>query len=240
MSKYRFKIFRKISIVDIIFLITVLGMIATLLVQQVILNCLPITSYTVYKYDISESEHIIENEKVYNYSPSNKETAKELFLNFKKLNPIVKDAELKHCYKNSFYRGINDYTYLYLDFNDKFIINNISKEEETLLLDALSKTYYYNSFDDVDSVDRIYIKINGKPYKSKNYQMEYEGSYLTGMSDFARIELEYNEPTIKHKTIKKNSTDSYESYSDEESREYHWNNPEKERDEINQSLDNLE
>ena len=100
---------------------------------------------------------------------------------------------------------------MYLDLSPDFLIDNISKDEEKLLLESLYKTmiskFHY--------IDRIYININGIPYKSVNYSFKYKVAFLEENIDFSKFELNYKDEKVIHSY----HDSSQEDYQDDDSNE---------------------
>lgn len=130
----------------------------------------------VYSYDLEKESLVPNNITIKNDTPNKDDIPLVVFDNLKSLGVIPKDASM-----NSFeISNVENVDTGLLDVNSKFINSNLGSGAESLMLDAVAKSFMENF-----NVDQIQLTVDGKDYES--------GHIYLGKGDFLAPGKESNE-----------------------------------------------
>lgn len=130
----------------------------------------------VYSYDLDKEALIPNNITIKNDTPNKDDVPLVVFENLKSLGVIPKYAKM-----NSFeISNVENVDTGLLDVNAKFMNSNLGSNAESLMLDAVAKSFMENF-----NVDQIQLTVDGKDYES--------GHIALGKGDFLAPGRESNE-----------------------------------------------
>lgn len=130
----------------------------------------------VYSYDLEKESLVPNNITIKNDTPNKDDVPLVVFDSLKTLGVIPKDAKM-----NSFeISNVENVDTGLLDIDSKFINSNLGSGAESLMLDAVAKSFMENF-----NVDQIQLTVDGKDYES--------GHIYLGKGDFLAPGKESNE-----------------------------------------------